>query len=261
MGSSERSRILITIIVTILACAAFYATGRFRRDERDYAKFAGDEGSRAANVLSNAGFLAVGIIGIARVVARREQLRDDFAPALVLFAGVLLTAFGSAWFHAWPLKNGETNADTLLVDRLPMAIAFAGLIALALRDRVFDRPHPIVLPLLMILGCATVVWWYATTDLAPYAFFQAWTALGTLLALIAFRPRFSRGRDLVAALLLFGAAKVFEGGDRWIYAHTRSMIAGHPLKHIAGAVAAWMVLVWLMRREPLTPPAPLHPPR
>jgi hypothetical protein len=259
MPSSDRTRIAIVAIATVLACAAFFLSGAFRVDAPDYARFAGDAHWNTANVLSNLGFLIVGVLGLAMM--RRAHLGDDDIAAIVFFAGVTLTAFGSAWFHLRPLENGATNVDTLFVDRLPMTIAFAGLIALALRDRVFSRPYPSVLPLLVVIGLATVVWWYRTADLFPYAFFQAWTAAGMLLLLVAFRPRHSHSHYLVVALLLFGLAKACEAFNARIYALTAQTIAGHPLKHIAGALAVWMVLLWLRKRAPLMPPAPPHRPR
>ena len=42
----------------------------------------------------------------------------------------VLTAFGSAWYHAQP------SDATLVWDRLPMALGFAGLVAGTLTDRV-----------------------------------------------------------------------------------------------------------------------------
>jgi hypothetical protein len=53
--------------------------------------------------------------------------RWPFAP---FFAGVGLTAFGSAYYHLEP-----TN-DRLLWDRLPMTVAFMGLFAAVLSERV-----------------------------------------------------------------------------------------------------------------------------
>lgn len=251
-----RLRLAAILIITAVACIALFLTGAFRVDDPDYARFAG---SRDANVYSNAGFAIVGAIGIAYVMKHRRQIGDDDAAALTTFIGVLLTAFGSAWFHLEPLANGVTNKQTLLWDRLPMTIAFAGLIALVLRDRVFDRSHNAVLTILLVVGIGTVVWWYATDQLFPYAFFQLFAAAAPLLLLMTLRGSHTESGYVLAGIVLFGVAKLFEGLDAAIYERTSHRIAGHPLKHIAGAFAALTILIWLAKR--LTPPAPPHPPR
>src|SRR5215468_12296437 len=62
------------------------------------------------NVVSNLPFIAIGAAGL-------WQSRRD--PAIIaLFLGILLTGFGSAYYHLDP------NDSTLFWDRLPMAISF-----------------------------------------------------------------------------------------------------------------------------------------
>src|SRR5262245_43186241 len=61
------------------------------------------------NVASNLPFVAVGAAGLA--LYRRD------APATALFVGILLTGFGSAYYHLAP------SDSTLFWDRLPMTIA------------------------------------------------------------------------------------------------------------------------------------------
>ena len=69
------------------------------------------------DVVSNAGFAAVGVLGILVVAGRRR--REIFAhgsdpwPYIVFFVGVALVSLGSAYYH-WAPSN-----DRLLWDRLP----------------------------------------------------------------------------------------------------------------------------------------------
>ena len=64
------------------------------------------------NVVSNLPFIAVGVAGI------RSSRRN---PAIfVLFLGILMTGFGSSYYHLDP------NDYTLFWDRLPMSIGFHG---------------------------------------------------------------------------------------------------------------------------------------
>lgn len=238
--------------VTIVTLVAFIVCWVLFRDlnDRDYGRFADDvAGHGLRNVVSNAGFLIVGIAGFFTV--RRKEAGDDYAAALTFFAGVTLTAFGSAWFHLQPLIDGQLNRDRLLLDRLPMTIAFAALLALVFRDRVFRRHHAWLLPLMIVLGVATLMFWYyecATCDsLLPYAFFQGYTAAGTLLLLALPHPTYTGARWVLAAVVFFGLAKVCELRDRQFF--DAMQFGGHPLKHVAGALAALMILLWLTRRR------------
>jgi hypothetical protein len=219
------------------------------RDFADYGRFADDAGSRfnERNVLSNLGFVIVGAAGVLWAMRHRRELADDSAAVLTLFGGVIATAFGSAYFHLTPLDGGELNRFTLLWDRIPMTVAFAGLLALVLRDRVFHRPNRVALPMLALIGIATTLYWYWSWDLYPYAFFQLFAAAGTLLMISTLRPSFTESGYVAAGVFLFGISKVFEDFDRAI--HSRWHVGGHPLKHIAGAMAALMILFWLQKRR------------
>ena len=240
-------RIAAVVIVTLIALIALWVLFPDLND-RDYGKFADDlAGHGLRNVLSNAGFLIVGIAGFFCI--RKKDAGDDYAAALTFFAGVTLTAFGSAWFHLQPLIDHELNRERLLLDRLPMTIAFAALLALVFRDRVFRRHHAWLLPLMIAIGVATLVYWYKKDLLFPYAFFQGYTAAGTLLLLALPGPVYSGARWLAAAVVFFGVAKLCEVGDQWMF--DRVQFGGHPLKHVAGALAALMILLWLRLRRHL----------
>src|SRR4051812_38658539 len=61
----------------------------------------------ALNVLSNVGFLIVGITGLWILIARSRQIfisATESLPYFVLFSGVLLTTVGSAYYH-WSPSN------------------------------------------------------------------------------------------------------------------------------------------------------------
>ncbi len=208
-------------------------------DPADYARFA-DDPFNARNVYSNAGFL---VVGIAALCSRRVRADDG---AIILFAALLATAAGSAFFHLRPLTgDGGINRWRLLWDRLPMVFAFAGMLALVLRDRV-SRPTRLALPALAVIGVATVFYWFWSNDLFPYALFQLLVPAGTLLMVTMLRPRFTESGYVAAAIFLFGIAKTFEDFDDEVFA--KWGIGGHPLKHITAAAAAVMILFWLMKR-------------
>lgn len=235
--------------LTIVALIALYWVLP-HQEFPNYGHFADDAVFPSRNVVSNLAFILVGGPAVLWVMRHRRELGDDYDAAMTLFLGMIATAFGSAYFHLEPLANGELNRTTLFWDRLPITIALAGLLALVLRDRVFHRPNRFALLLLTIAGMATVLYWYWSNDLYPYGFFQLYAGVGSLLMIAILRPSYTEAGYLVAALAFFGISKVFEDFDHAIFAHWP--VGGHPLKHIASAIAAWMILLWLKKRSALT---------
>src|SRR5258706_16261405 len=79
----------------------------------------------AADVLSNVGFALAGLWGFWALRSRGSALLTD--PALrgysLFFAALLLTSLGSSFYHLAP------DNQRLLWDRLPIALACAGLLA------------------------------------------------------------------------------------------------------------------------------------
>jgi hypothetical protein len=230
----------------------------------------------AADVLSNAAFVLVGGLGLWRTAATAVRLRSistagGLAPALagtprglalpvtpidllciaVFFTGVLLTGPGSAWYHLNP------NNNTLLWDRLPMALAFAGLVAAIVSDRLRIRPITALATLtgLVALGILSVLWWHfgelaspGQGDLRLYIVVQ----YGALLAAmaLAFTPGRLYGRGLLAlACGLYILAKVLESTDAQVFNATGQFISGHTLKHIAAACGAGVIITALRPRR------------
>jgi hypothetical protein len=111
----------------------------------------------------------------------------------------------------------------------------------------------LLLPLL-VLGMASVAYWYATEarghgDYRFYLFVQFYSPV-LLAAIIAlFPPRYTHTNYLVGAFFLFVLAKLFELFDSQIYSST--LISGHALKHITAAVACYVILLMLQRRRPI----------
>ena len=65
-----------------------------------------------------------------------------------------------------------------------------------------------------------------------------------------FPPRYTHGRYIVMALGLYAAAKVFEALDKRIY-DLSGFVSGHTLKHLAAALACWMLLRLFTVRQPV----------
>jgi len=177
------------------------------------------------DVLSNLAFLAVAAVGLARLRYWPAGLR----PALAVFwIGVLLVAPGSAWYH-WAPDDAR-----LVWDRLPMTVAFMGLFAAVLIDRLQVRHW--VLPALVAVGLASVAVWRLTGDLRAYGLVQFLPPV-VIVTLLVRRP----GGAIPAAALIWAlgwytAAKAVEAFDREILNLT-GLVGGHTLKHLLAALA------------------------
>ncbi|HEY6860637.1 MAG TPA: ceramidase domain-containing protein [Pseudolabrys sp.] len=189
------------------------------------------------NVVSNFPFVAIGAAGL-------WQLRRD--PAIdVLFLGILLTGFGSAYYHLNP------NDRTLFWDRLPMAVSFMAILANAVEERVDAKAGAILLWPLVAVGVFSILLWRWTGDLRLYGWVQFFPSLALPLLFVLFPPQYSGTSDWLFAAALYALAKVFEFYDHAIYSFG-TILSGHTLKHIAAAAACFVILRHFQTRRPIT---------
>jgi hypothetical protein len=188
------------------------------------------------NVISNLPFIAIGATGL-------WQLRRD--PAIVvLFLGILLTGFGSAYYHLDP------NDRTLFWDRLPMAIAFMAILAIAIEERLDAKAGAILLWPLLIVGVFSLLLWRWTGDLRLYGWVQFFPCLALPPLFFLFPPKYSGTSYWLIAAALYALAKVFEFYDHAIYS-IDSILSGHTLKHLAAAAACFAILRYFQKRRPM----------
>jgi predicted membrane channel-forming protein YqfA (hemolysin III family) len=198
----------------------------------------------ALNVFSNIAFLLVGAIGII-IVERGGARGSRRAPYLLFFTGTLLTAFGSTWYHLSP-----DNARVVW-DRLPMTIAFTGLLTAVLAERVSERIARNVFAPLVASGASSVIYWYVTElaghgDLRPYALIQFGSLAVILVVLLVFREREPGTGFLWAGLACYVAAKIFELADAPVYSVLP--VSGHTLKHLFAAAGVGAIALMLDAR-------------
>jgi hypothetical protein len=142
------------------------------------------------DVLSNAGFAIVDLWGLLVLLEKpsRAQFVDSRErwPYLIVFAGMVLTAVGSAYYHL------AADNDRLVWDRLPMTIVFMSLVAAMIMERISIPIGLVLLPILLLVGIASVVQWHISelrgaSDLRFYAALQAYAVLLPLVILLCRR--------------------------------------------------------------------------
>ncbi len=204
------------------------------------------------DVASNLGFALVGLCGLTFLFQAQPSKATLTAaerwPYALMFAGMLLTAFGSAYYHLAP-----DNAR-LVWDRLPMTIVFMSLVSAVIVERISVRAGLWLLPVLLAIGAASVLEWrmselHAHGDLRFYAAVQVYAIVVLLLALLS-PPKYTRGSDFTAVVGFYILAKILETADRQVFA-LGHIISGHTLKHLAAAAGGYWILRMLKKRKPV----------
>lgn len=201
------------------------------------------------DVASNLPFAIIGFWGLvvlfvsqtAKFIDSRERW-----PYAAMFAGLILTAMGSGYYHLAP------DNSRLVWDRIPINITIMSLLAAVIAERISVVAGLALFPLLETVGVASVLVWRAGElqghgDLRSYAAMQVYAILILLLALL-FPPRYTRGSDFAVVVGFYVLAKIFEESDRQIF-NAGHIVSGHTLKHLAAAAAGLWILRMLKKRE------------
>jgi hypothetical protein len=198
------------------------------------------------NVVSNIPFIGIGAAGL---------WQFGRSPAtMLLFLGIFLTGFGSAYYHL------EPSDQTLFWDRLPMAIGFMAILAIAIEERVDKRAGAILLWPMTAIGLFSLLLWRWTGDLRLYVWVQFFPCLALPLIFLLFAPRFSGTSYWLIAAMLYALAKLFEFYDSAIYS-AGTILSGHTLKHFAAAAACGALLRYFQKRQPIAVPNAAHYPQ
>jgi hypothetical protein len=218
----------------------------------DYHDFADQRGAfgidNFLDVVSNVAFLLSGLAGLYVVFSGRARFEfpGERWPYAVFFLGILLTAAGSAWYHLAP------DNESLFWDRLPMTIAFMGLVSSQVVDRISVKAGLILLGPMLLVGVASVVYWIVTErmgagNVLPYALLQGYAVIVLLLMAALHRSRYTRGSDLYFIFGWYVLAKLLEHFDAQVLAYSH-LVSGHTLKHVAAAAAGLVACRMLMQR-------------
>jgi hypothetical protein len=206
------------------------------------------------DVASNLLFVLAGVWGLAVVWRNTHPQGPRLQRAwLAVFAVIVCTGFGSAYYHWAPDNWG------LLIDRIPIAWACGLLMCVFAAERFRHTwARPAVLAITLLVCTLAPVYWYATArvgaeDLRFYLYIQLLPM--TLIPLALLMRAITQqapppgagavaGRDWLIVIGFYALAKLFELTDYEVF-DALGFISGHTLKHVwAAAAAAWLVVAY-----------------
>jgi hypothetical protein len=236
------SRTEVLLLFACLGLAAVALFGPALAQPADYHAFADQRVlwglPFAMDVLSNLPFALAGLAGTWYLLSLPPRVLGNAQRAMsaLFFAGLVLTAAASMWYHWQPDDAG------LAVDRYGMAVAFAGLLGLAAAGRVSERAGAALGLASLVLAPFSVHAWSATGNVLPWAVLQ-FGGMALVLWLALLRPVPS-ALDIRWGLVIlaYAAAKLLEANDHLVFAATGQLVSGHTLKHVVAALAAWPVI-------------------
>lgn len=207
----------------------------------------------AADVMSNLGFAAVALWGALRLWPQRNHpaIRAGWLGYGVFLISLLLTSFGSTYYHLAP------DDWRLVWDRLPIALACAGLLA-GVRAQLVPRANVNVEVIaLAAFAVASVAWWYVgqrsgVGDLRPYLMLQ----IAPLVLIPLWQAVYGADRAdrlwFGFAVVLYVLAKTAEVHDHEMHS-ALGWITGHTIKHVLASAAAWVLVARLIRSTSSAP--------
>lgn len=203
------------------------------------------------DVLSNAPLLLAGLLGVWAL--RGTHLLPPSRQAMtVFFMGLMVTGLGSAWYHWAP------DAQGLVLDRLGMAVTFAGALALAVSERVSVAAASVTLRMSLLVALLSAVMPLSHDNVWPWAVVQ-FGGMALMFWLSLQKPVVGAVGVRVGVLLaLYAVAKLFELGDETIFHATGEAVSGHTLKHLVAAFAVFPVVIAVRQNARSAASAPAH---
>ncbi len=256
------NRFIVLVSITILVIVIVLFLEPFAQDQ-DYHNFADQRRVTSINnfndVVSNIGFILFGLYGLSILVNYKSRLSsievNEMYFWIFFFCGSVLTGVGSAYYHLQP------NNETLFWDRLPMTLLFMSIFSFIIYQRIDKRVGLALLPILIILGVISVVYWnYSESinagDLRFYVLVQFLPMLLLPIILYIFPEKniilHNSNRYFYCAAAFYLLAKISEHFDQGIFTLVGQQISGHTLKHIFAAVAVYVIILYLLKRNLVT---------
>lgn len=222
--------------VLFLPLALLYIIGSPITQAQEYHQFADQKPFFGVpnfhNVMSNIPFLLTALIGFYDYKKNPDSYSVSW---LAYFFGVLLVAPGSAFYHLAPTDF------TLIWDRVPMTIAFMGIMSCVLSELYNIKAEKKLLAFLVIFGMYTVAHWVFFNDLRIYFWVQLSPIIAFLYVSIAIPTKSLKTKHLLIAVFFYILAKLTEKYDGEIYETIN--YSGHSIKHLLASVAIYALIV------------------
>ena len=245
MTEQTKKFILIAIVAIFFVAIFFFDPYPQRLIYHDFADKRPLFGvNNSFDVLSNIPFSIAGLWGL--IFIKKYPVKVAKASWLVLFWGVFLVGIGSAYYHFTP------NNQTLIWDRLPLTIGFMGLFSALLCTYISKNLEKVILPLTVLFGFFSVVYWASFDDLRFYFYVQAIPLICIPFIIFLFKSEDFKRIYLGIALGLYVLAKIVEFSDDMIFNFTGQLISGHTLKHLFASLAPLVLAYMLKKRYQLT---------
>jgi hypothetical protein len=198
------------------------------------------------NVVTSVPFFVVGAWGLMFLAKHPDTVPGLRSIWTVFFIGILVTMFGSGYYHLAP-----DNAS-LGWDRLAMVIGFMGLFALVIGEYLSKHWANRLLKPLLLVGAFSVWYWLSTEargagDLRPYAVVQFLPMVMVPLIILLRRGHSDLGPYFGLMIVFYAAAKIFEFYDETVFT-AGELLSGHAIKHLLAALGAASLLAGLHRR-------------
>jgi hypothetical protein len=240
---------MMLFLLFILCVAVFYMQQPAIPQSLSYHQFA-DQRTLIGipnfwNTVSNLAFLLVGLIGIQQLSQNKNMVfraHQEKIAYWIFFIGAIAISLGSAYYH-WAPDNAH-----LVFDRLPMTLAFMSIISAILNERISTSLSWLLWPLLL-MGLASVFYWYAKDDLRLYLFVQFSPMICIPFILMLFPAPYTQAKYLWLCLLFYLLAKILEKTDMEVYRLTHQLISGHVLKHLMAAIGMGFIILYLRKRQ------------
>jgi len=250
---TERGQLISLALAALAIVILFFAMTSPIPQDPDYHLFVDGRQLFAIpncwNVVSTLPLLLAGAWGLSYI---NKHNHDVCAPELVLpyrtfFVGILLTALGSAYYHLMP------SNESLVFDRLPMTVGFAGLFSIVTGEFVSARIGRRLLIPLLVIGITSVAFWAITEsrsagDLRPYALVAFLPMLLIPVILVGYRSTYGSAQYFWIMIGFYVVAKLCEHFDAEIFS-LGEVVSGHTLKHLFASLAPATLLYALTQRH------------
>ena len=120
-----------------------------------------------------------------------------------------------------------------------------------IEERIDSRVGRVLLWPLVALGVVSLLIWLRTDDLRLYGWVQFFPCVALPLIFLLFPAKYTGTGYWFAAAGWYVLAKLLEHFDAAVYAALHVM-SGHPLKHLAAAIACYSILRAFETRRPIT---------